>query len=104
MPYALQRQRDGKYVAPLGSEHSYVKSIENARAFDTLDDAELEQCSNEHIVQFGYIGAARQELTNLANEIDEIGEALQNTNKLRGDQLITIGSRIAALRGKESAL
>jgi hypothetical protein len=39
-----------------------------------------------------------RELTNLANEVDEIGEALQNTNKLRGDRLIAIGSRIAALR------
>ena len=60
MPYALQRT-DGKYVAPSGSQHSYVKGIENARAFDTLQAAQRDKCGNESIVQFGYIGAYREE-------------------------------------------
>ena len=61
MPYALQRE-DGKYVTPLGSKSSYVRGIENARAFDTLDAAKRDMCGNERIVQFGYIGSVREEI------------------------------------------
>lgn len=40
----------------------------------------------------------RKQLTDLANELDFIGEALQSTNKVRGDQLLSIAQRIAELR------
>ena len=39
MSYALQRIEDGKYVARQGSAHSYVRGIENARAFATIEEA-----------------------------------------------------------------
>ena len=60
MPYALQRLNDGKYVAPAGSPRSYVRGIENARAFDTLEAAKRDKCGNERIISFGYIGAVRE--------------------------------------------
>lgn len=63
MPYALQRIEDGKYVAPAGSLRSYVRGIENARAFDTLAAAQRDKCGNERIVEFGYIGAVREART-----------------------------------------
>jgi len=60
MPYALQRIEDGKYVAPSGSRSSYVRGIENARAFDSLESAKRDKCGNERIVQFGYVSAVRE--------------------------------------------
>lgn len=47
-----------------------------------------------------YGNAHRQEIISLANEVDQIGEAMRSTNKLRGEQLVTLGHRIAQLADK----
>jgi hypothetical protein len=41
----------------------------------------------------------RAEIVALANEVDQIGEALISTNKNRGMQLVSLGARIALLAG-----
>lgn len=45
------RRDDGKYVAPSGSEHSYVDRLEEAQVYRTREEAEDERCvENETIV------------------------------------------------------
>ncbi len=39
----------------------------------------------------------RGEVIALANEVDQIGEALMTTNRIRGTQLVSLGARIALL-------
>jgi hypothetical protein len=50
MLFVLQRNEDGKFVAPAGAQRSYVKSLQDARAFTTREAAEQERCGNESIV------------------------------------------------------
>lgn len=50
MAYVIQRNEDGKYVAPPGREHSYTNKLQNARVFNAREDAERERCGNETIV------------------------------------------------------
>ena len=57
--YVLRRIEDGKYVARPGAEHSYVRDIHNARAFDSRESAEANACGNERAVKVDYIGAFR---------------------------------------------
>lgn len=54
MAFVLKRT-DGAYVAKRGSEHSYTRSILNARLFKTRKAAEADRCpDNERIVDIGY--------------------------------------------------
>lgn len=47
--YVIERA-PREYVAPHGSEHSYVRNIEDAAKFPTREAALREACGNEHIV------------------------------------------------------
>lgn len=50
MKYVLKRD-DGKYVTPPGSNWAYTTLLQNARVFDTREEAEREKCGNERIVE-----------------------------------------------------
>lgn len=47
--YVIKRG-DGWYVTPEGCERSYTKLLQQARVFDTFEEAERERCGNEQIV------------------------------------------------------
>lgn len=48
--YVIQNCDDAKFVARPGSQHSYTNRLQDARVFQTRDDAERERCGNETIV------------------------------------------------------
>ena len=48
--FVIKRIEDGKYVALPGQLHSYVSALQNARTFNTVEQAERECCGNEHVV------------------------------------------------------
>lgn len=50
MSYVLQRNDDGKYVTPAGSDKSYSDKLQNARFYKTREDA---KCGNEMVVEVG---------------------------------------------------
>lgn len=51
--YVIQRE-DGAYVTNPGSERSYSKFLQDARLFDTREQAEREVCpGNERILDMG---------------------------------------------------
>lgn len=47
--YVIQRQDDGKFVAPPG-EHSYTSDLRKAITFREREHAERECCGNERVV------------------------------------------------------
>jgi hypothetical protein len=48
MPYAVKKGH--LYVARSGSAHSYTTDPENARTFDTIEEAKADCCGNETVV------------------------------------------------------
>ena len=48
--YVIRRNEDGRYVSRLGSEHSYTRRLEDARAFQSREIAERNACENEHVM------------------------------------------------------
>lgn len=45
------RRTDGKFVSMPGSQHSYTKSIRQARIFNTREQADGDRCvDNEYVV------------------------------------------------------
>lgn len=59
MAYVIRRSRDGKFVALPGSKRSYTSDIDQARAFDTEEEAKADCCSNEYVQKLQYVGAIR---------------------------------------------
>jgi hypothetical protein len=50
MRYVIQRD-DGYFVTPSGSRHSYTRSLQCARTFETKEEAEGNRCpENERVV------------------------------------------------------
>lgn len=49
MPYIIQRVDDGKFVATIGHERSYVKYARYARWFSSLAEANPYRCGNERV-------------------------------------------------------
>lgn len=63
MSYVIKRvdDADGRYVAPLGSLHSYVYKLQDARTFLTRAEAERECCENERALSLNdAMGQARR--------------------------------------------
>ncbi len=50
MNYVIKRIPDGAYVAPSGSHSTYVRALQNARTFATVEVAERELCPENEIV------------------------------------------------------
>jgi hypothetical protein len=48
MPYVIKNGH--RYVTPPGSYRSYTPYLQNARKFDTREQAEREACGNESVV------------------------------------------------------
>lgn len=50
MRFVIVRIEDGKYVSPSGAEHSYTRSLEDARKYHTCKEAEADLCvENERV-------------------------------------------------------
>ena len=49
MGYVIMR--GGKYVTPRGSFKSYTSSLQNARIYDTKEQAENDKCENELVIE-----------------------------------------------------
>lgn len=49
--FVLWHPERGVFVAPSGSEHSYTKSIHQARLFPTVEAAERERCVESEVVR-----------------------------------------------------
>lgn len=53
MGYIIRNTDNGRYVAPSGSHHSYVKRPEDAQLFPTPDAAKANGlCSNEVLMEY----------------------------------------------------
>jgi hypothetical protein len=48
--YVLVRTKDSKFVNKAGRKNSYTSNLQNARIFETDKHAEINCCSNEHII------------------------------------------------------
>lgn len=53
--YVVINSDTGKYVSRPGSARSYTTRLENARIFDTREQAERDKCGNEYIVPLSYV-------------------------------------------------
>lgn len=48
--WVLRRNEDGWFVGEPGGEHSYVKSLEDARWFTSPEEAKAYACGNETVL------------------------------------------------------
>jgi hypothetical protein len=48
MPYVIKKGH--RYVAQMGSDKSYTPYLQNARKFPTREQAEIEKCGDESVV------------------------------------------------------
>jgi hypothetical protein len=58
--YVIRRNKDGAYVARPGAARSYTKILEDARGYDTLEDAQRDKCGNESVIPLAYVGPFRR--------------------------------------------
>ena len=51
MFYVLRRHEDSLYVAPRGSQRSYVRDVLKARRYPSAEAADQDRCGNESAVK-----------------------------------------------------
>jgi hypothetical protein len=50
MSYVILNIETRKYVAPPGQKHSYTKFLQDARKFESADEARRDCCGNERVI------------------------------------------------------